>query len=153
MRLRFFRECLSRVCTTDPHQPLVYSCSGRSSAARLAHHVALRLARLGVAQMACIAGVGKHVPHLLNVARSGRPIIALDGCSLACTGSCLDQNQVPVSRYYQLQLHGVKKRLDADFDPVQADEVVKMVAENLGQPLVADGDATFEPREAVPRIR
>ena len=46
---------------TDTHpqnHPLVYSCSGCSSAAQLANHVALRLDRAGVAEMSCIAGVG-----------------------------------------------------------------------------------------------
>ena len=69
--------------------PLVYSCSGCSSAAQLANHVALRLDRCGAAEMSCIAGVGGDVPHLMKTARSGRPIIALDGCPLVCVKSTL----------------------------------------------------------------
>ena len=42
--------------------PIVYSCSGCSSAAQLANHVALRLDRCGAAEMSCIAGVGGDVP-------------------------------------------------------------------------------------------
>src|SRR5688500_12356149 len=57
--------------------PLVYSCSGCSSAAQLANHVALQLDRRGVAEMSCIAGVGGDVPHLMKIARSGRSIVAL----------------------------------------------------------------------------
>ena len=64
--------------------PLVYSCSGCSSAAQLANHVALRLDRSSIAEMSCIAGIGGDVPSLLKTARSGRPIIALDGCPLVC---------------------------------------------------------------------
>ena len=45
----------------DP-RPLIYSCSGCSSAAQLANHVAVRLDRAGVAEMSCIAGVGGDVP-------------------------------------------------------------------------------------------
>ena len=74
--------------TTDP-RPLVYSCSGCSSAAQLANHVALRLDRAGVAEMSCIAGVGGDVASLVRTARSGRPIIALDGCPLNCVQGCL----------------------------------------------------------------
>ena len=55
--------------------PVVYSCSGCSSAAQLANHVALQLDRKGLAEMSCIAGVGGDVPHLMKLARSGRPII------------------------------------------------------------------------------
>jgi len=63
-----------------PSHPLVYSCSGCSSAAQLANHLALQLDRHGMAEMSCIAGVGGDVPQLLKLAHSGRPIIALDGC-------------------------------------------------------------------------
>lgn len=64
--------------------PLVYSCSGCSSAAQAANYIALKLDREGDAEMSCIAGVGGNVPHLVNIARSGRSIIAIDGCPLAC---------------------------------------------------------------------
>ena len=70
-------------------RPLVYSCSGCSSAAQLANQVAVRLDRSGVAEMSCIAGVGGDVASLVKTARSGRPIIALDGCPLVCVQSSL----------------------------------------------------------------
>lgn len=38
--------------------PLVYSCSGCSSAAQMANHLAVQLDRTGLAEMSCIAGVG-----------------------------------------------------------------------------------------------
>ncbi|TAK94969.1 MAG: zinc-binding protein, partial [Aquabacterium sp.] len=44
------------------HQALVYACSGCSSAAQLANHLAVRLDREGIAEMSCIAGVGGRVP-------------------------------------------------------------------------------------------
>ena len=62
---------------------LVYACSGCSSAAQLANHVAVQLDRQGVAEMSCIAGVGGDVPSLVKTATSGRAIVALDGCALA----------------------------------------------------------------------
>ncbi|MFM2427654.1 MAG: hypothetical protein RL707_1481, partial [Pseudomonadota bacterium] len=49
--------------------PLVYACSGCSSAAQLANQVALQLDRRGIAEMSCIAGVGGDVPYLLKIAR------------------------------------------------------------------------------------
>jgi uncharacterized metal-binding protein len=111
--------------------PLVYACSGCSSAAQLANHVAIQLDRCGVAEMSCIAGVGGDVPHLLKIMRSGRPIIALDGCPLTCVKSCLDRHGMSVARHYQLQQHGVKKRLHEDFDPVQARDVLEQIERDL----------------------
>lgn len=54
--------------------PLVYSCSGCSNVAQLANTLAVRLDRAGVAEMSCIAGVGKRVGTLVNKAHSGRAI-------------------------------------------------------------------------------
>ncbi|MDY0072253.1 MAG: putative zinc-binding protein [Thauera sp.] len=108
-----------------PHLPLVYSCSGCSSAAQLANHVAVRLDREGEAEMSCIAGVGGNVPHLVKIARSGRPILALDGCALACTRSSLAQRGVTPDQHLLLNEQGVKKRYGADFDEEQASAVLE----------------------------
>jgi uncharacterized metal-binding protein len=105
--------------------PLVYSCSGCSSAAQMANHLALRLDRDGAAEMSCIAGVGGGVPGLVRTARSGRKILALDGCVLACARACLAREGVVPDRHFVLSDHGVKKRKHADFDPAQADAVYR----------------------------
>ncbi|MDZ5457957.1 putative zinc-binding protein [Azohydromonas lata] len=103
--------------------PLVYSCSGCSSAAQFANDLALRLDREGVAQMSCIAGVGGNVPSLVRRAQeaiaSGRPILAIDGCVLACARACLDQRGVRPTEHLQLGQEGVKKQYHTDFDPQQ----------------------------------
>lgn len=93
-----------------PYLPLVYSCSGCSSAAQLTNALALRLDRDNEAEMSCIAGVGGDVPKLVRLARSGRPILALDGCALACVKHSLARHAVEPSRHVQLQEFGVKKR-------------------------------------------
>lgn len=103
--------------------PLVYSCSGCSSAAQMANHLALRLDRAGVAEMSCIAGVGGGVAGLVRTARSGRPILALDGCALRCVSACLSQVGVVADRHVLLSDHGVRKRKHADFDVDEADAV------------------------------
>ena len=115
---------------SDP-RPLVYSCSGCSSAAQLANHVAVRLDRSGVAEMSCIAGVGGDVASLVKTARSGRPIVALDGCALVCVRSSLARHGITPTRHYQLQQYGVKKRQHEDFDPAQAREVLERVVQDL----------------------
>lgn len=112
--------------------PLVYSCSGCSSAAQLANHVALQLDRRRVAEMSCIAGVGGDVPSLVKLARSGRPIIALDGCQLECVRSSLARHGLEPQRHYQLQEYGVRKKLHEDFDREQAAGVLERIAADLG---------------------
>ncbi len=117
------------------HLPLVYSCSGCSSAAQLANHLALRLDREGIAEMSCIAGVGGNVPNLVRRARgaatTGRPILAIDGCALACARSCLAQRGVAPTLHVQLADSGVRKTYHADFDAADADRVYAGLRDRL----------------------
>ena len=109
--------------TSPAKPPLVYSCSGCSSAAQMANQLALWLDRAGEAEMSCIAGVGGGVEGLVRTARAGRPILALDGCVLACVKACLAQAGVAPDRHLLLSAYGVKKCRHADFDPQQAQAI------------------------------
>jgi uncharacterized metal-binding protein len=103
--------------------PLVYSCSGCSSAAQMANHLAIRLDREYLAEMSCIAGVGGNVPGLVKTAQSGRPILALDGCVLACVRNSLARAGVSPSAHLILSEFGVRKRRHADFDATEAGNI------------------------------
>lgn len=118
--------------SSDTKLPLVYSCSGCSSAAQTANQVALQLDRQGVAEMSCIAGVGGDVKPLVKLAKSGRKIIAIDGCALACAKQCLARHGVQPDHYYQLHEHGVKKRFHADFDAGEADSLTQIIIAETG---------------------
>lgn len=98
--------------------PLVYSCSGCSSAAQLANDVAVRLDRAGLAEMSCIAGVGGGVQSLVNKAKraagSGRRIVVLDGCHLQCARHCLDREGIRPDLHFRLNEFGIRKQYHAD---------------------------------------
>lgn len=89
--------------------PLVYSCSGCSNVAQLANDIAIVLDREGHAQMSCIAGVGGNVKGLVKLAKSGRPILAIDGCKIACVKKVLEMHQIKASWHFELSSLGLKK--------------------------------------------
>lgn len=129
--------------------PLVYSCSGCSSAAQMANHLALTLDREGLAEMSCIAGVGGDVPSLVKLATSGRPIVALDGCVLACVKGCLARHGIAPAVHHVLSDYGVRKRYHADFDPAEARQVLACVTARLpGKAGQAARDADRQPAAA-----
>lgn len=97
----------------------------------MANYLAVRLDRQGLAEMSCIAGVGGDVPKLVRVATSGRRIIAIDGCALACVRNCLARHGVEASEYHLLSDHGVRKRYQTDFDADEADRVLAEMARAL----------------------
>lgn len=103
--------------------PLVYSCSGCSDVAQLANALAVRLDREQRAEMSCIAGVGGGVKPLLRTARSGRPIIAIDGCPLHCARHCLQQAGVEPTLHIDLSQAGIKKQQHQDFSAIETQQV------------------------------
>jgi uncharacterized metal-binding protein len=119
----------------DSSKPLVYSCSGCSNAAQMANYLALQLDRMKVADMSCIAGVGGNVKSLVKVATSGRKIMAIDGCPLACTKSCLNNHNVEPNVHIDLSKLGVKKLQHFDFDKDMADDILNMLREVADQAL------------------
>jgi uncharacterized metal-binding protein len=117
----------------QPERPLVYSCSGCSSAAQMANSIALRLDREGHAEMSCIAGVGGGVKPLVRTAKSGRPIIALDGCALKCVEHCLARHGVVAGRHYVLSEFGVEKKKQHLFSPAEIAGVYATILSEIGE--------------------
>lgn len=109
--------------------PLVYSCSGCSAAAQMANFLALQLDKQHDAEMSCIAGVGGNVKKMVKAAVSGRKIIAIDGCPLACAKACLQNHNVEPDIHIDLSKLGVLKLEHQDFDQQQAEEVLLMLRE------------------------
>ncbi|MFI5136986.1 MAG: putative zinc-binding protein [Sphingobacteriales bacterium] len=106
-------------------KPIVYSCSGCSSAAQMANYLALQLDRKGIAEMSCIAGVGGNVRKLVRTAQSGREIIVIDGCPLACAKACLNNHSIHPDVHIELTSFGVAKRQHEDFDKQQANKILE----------------------------
>lgn len=110
---------------------LIYSCSGCSSAAQMANYIAVSADRAGDAEMSCIVGVGGNVKKLVKTAKSGRKIVVIDGCPLACAKACLTNHGIEPAVHTELSKLGVKKLQHGDFDRDQAHEILESVRQVL----------------------
>ncbi len=119
---------------TDP-KPLVYSCSGCSSAAQMANYIALKMDRNHMAEMSCIAGVGGNVKKLVRTASAGRKIIVIDGCPLACAKACLANHNIKAEVAIELTALGVSKKQHEDFNKIQANEIYETIKESISNEL------------------
>lgn len=117
--------------------PLIYSCSGCSNIAQLANNIAIELDRDDIAEMSCIAGVGGGVPSIVKKAKSGRPIVSLDGCQLHCVKNCLAQHDVESTFHYTLTDYGIKKQYQTDCDEADANEIKQLILNNLSNTAAA----------------
>jgi uncharacterized metal-binding protein len=59
----------------------------------------------------------------VKLARSGRPILALDGCALACVSACLQNAGVIPDAHLVLNREGAKKRFHADASALEEEQV------------------------------
>lgn len=114
-------------------KPIVYSCSGCSNAAQMANYMAVRLDRNNVAEMSCIVGLGGNVKKLVKTAQSGRKMVVIDGCPLACAKACLDNHSLKADLHVELSKVGVKKKQHEDFDKAQADELLVALENQIKQ--------------------
>lgn len=113
--------------------PIIYSCSGCSSAAQMANALAVRMDREGLAEMSCIVGVGGDVSPLVKTAKSGRPLWVIDGCPLTCSKHCLARHDLKADHHFVLSKMDVPKRIHEDFDPELAEEVYQKIKRELGK--------------------
>ena len=90
--------------------PIVYSCSGCSNLAQIAHNISLTLNGDGIAEMSCVSGVVGKVKPIIELANSGRAIIAIDGCELGCTKACPDKSELKIGHYLKISDYGIDKR-------------------------------------------
>ena len=115
--------------------PLVYSCSGCSSAAQMCNHIAVQLDRKGLAEMSCIAGVGGDVRKLVKVVeqadKNGRTIIGVDGCPLACVKNSLAGKGVTPTVWHELSQYEVEKVYGMDYDENEAVKILDMVIDSI----------------------
>ena len=120
-------------------KPLVYSCSGCSSAAQMTNYLAVQLDRKGLAEMSCIAGVGGNIKNIVRTAKSERKIIVIDGCPLACSKACLVNHAVNPDLHFELTSYGVRKKYHEDFDMNEANDVLHRIEKILDR---SSGDET-----------
>jgi uncharacterized metal-binding protein len=112
--------------------PVVYACSGCTSAGQLADHVARSLDREGTAEMGSIAGIGAADPQQLSKAKSRFPVIAIDGCANHCAARCLQSHGIEPAHRYVLADFGAGKRSRSGFAPEEAEAALQAIRADLG---------------------
>lgn len=112
-------------------KPIIYSCSGCSNVAQLANDIAVKISDDDIAEMSCIAGIGGKVKPLLRKARSGRPIIIIDGCSLECGKACLDNVNIKPDEHVILTDYNLKKKNSAKLKLGEHETIYSVIVEKI----------------------
>lgn len=78
-------------CACDQAPVLVFACSGSNDVGELADRAARKLDNSGVGKMYCLAGIGGRISGIVKSTEGAVALLVIDGCSLHCAGSCLEQ--------------------------------------------------------------
>ncbi|MGD0166423.1 MAG: putative zinc-binding protein [Gaiellaceae bacterium] len=116
----------------SPPEALVYACSGASNLGQLANEIAIRLDRAGLAEMSCAEAVGIEAGPPYAAALSGRPVVAISGCPLACADRLLGEHGVEVTRSIQLENRGVVKDKHVSVAAEESERIFNEVEGELG---------------------
>ncbi len=112
-------------------EPLVYACSGASNLGQLTNEIAIRLDRSGLAEMSCAEAVGIEAGAPYAAALSGRPVVAISGCPLACASRLLVEHGVTVTSAFQLENRGVLKAKHVSVDAASGERIYDQVVSEL----------------------
>lgn len=77
-------------CMCQEAGVLIFPCSGGSDVGELSDRVARKMAKCGQARMFCLAGIGAHVPGMIEAAKSASKLITIDGCQVLCSKKILE---------------------------------------------------------------
>lgn len=86
-----------------------------------------------VAEMSCIAGVGGDVKPLVKTAKSGRDLIAIDGCVLACCKASLARHNLVAKHYFILSDFDIPKIKGKDPDAYLCEQAYSQILEQVSK--------------------
>ena len=121
------------VCCTPAERP-IYACSGAADVGKIADLAARKLSADGAGKMSCLAGIGGRVSGIMDIAKSAKIILAIDGCPLHCARNTLQQAGFKKFEHVCLSDLGMEKGKT----PATDEAVAKVV--KRAEPLLVGGN-------------
>jgi len=103
---------MAKECLCQASEVVVFPCSGGSNCGQIANQVAVDLTEDGVGTVFCLAGIGAHIPGMVESAKSAKRIVAIDGCSVACAKKTLEHAGLTITDYIEITQEGIAKNKD-----------------------------------------
>jgi uncharacterized metal-binding protein len=114
-------------CLCQPTEILIFPCSGGSNVGQIANEAGLKLTQTGMGKFFCLAGIGGHVSGMIESAKAGKMLVAIDGCPVACAKKTLEHAGLNIDKYVQVTELGIEKSHDLNLNPSD----IKKVTDHL----------------------
>lgn len=86
-------------CLCQEAGVLIFPCSGGSDVGELSDRVGRKMAQCGQAKMYCLAGIGAHIPGMIESTKAATKLIAIDGCQVSCAKKLLENAGFKVNAF------------------------------------------------------
>jgi uncharacterized metal-binding protein len=106
-------------CGCGAEGVLILPCSGGSNCGQIANAAALELDRQGCGKFYCLAGIGAHVPTMVETTGAATRRLVIDGCGVACGRKALELAGLSVTGYLDVEATGIVKSHTFTLDPAQ----------------------------------
>ena len=77
-------------CMCNETGVLIFPCSGAADVGELSDKISRKMAECGQAKMACLAGIGAHIPGMIESVKAAKKIVAINGCQVSCSSKTLE---------------------------------------------------------------
>jgi uncharacterized metal-binding protein len=118
---------------------LIFPCSGGSDVGELADRAGRAIAKCGQAKMFCLAGVGAHVPGMIESVKAAKKLITIDGCPVSCAKKTLEHAGFKVESYNLKDLGFEKGRTKVDEDSIKS-ATSKITGGKIEETIVCSSD-------------
>lgn len=101
---------MSTACICKPSEIMLFACSGGgSNVGQIANSAALEVTKEGKAKMYCLAGLGGHVPGIIEASRQAKKIIVIDGCPILCAKKIVEHTGLKIDELIVVTDEGIEK--------------------------------------------
>jgi uncharacterized metal-binding protein len=131
---------MSKACICKPSEIMLFACSGGgSNVGQIANSAALEMTKAGKAKMYCLAGLGGHIPGIIEAAGQAKKIIVIDGCPVLCAKKTVEHVGLHVDELIVVtdedieKTPGVFENMEAETDKIKKliEARINRIAEEL----------------------
>lgn len=126
---------MSKACICKPSEIMLFACSGGgSNVGQIANNAALEITKEGKAKMYCLAGLGGHVPGIIEAAKQAKKIIVIDGCPVLCAKKMVEHVGLKADELIVITDEDIEKTPGAfDIKDEQIEKIKKLIEKKINR--------------------
>ena len=116
---------MSKACICKPAEIMVLACSGGgANVGQISNSASLEISKEGKAKMYCLAGLGGHIPGIIESTKQAKKVIVVDGCPVSCAKKMVEHVGINIDHYIVVTEEGIEK-IPGKFD-IRDEEINKI---------------------------